>query len=378
MNNFLLSSFGKLKQENLSDDMAIKFPFSRQHYSKAIKQRTNFVDAMVDKYYIKNHTVGTFGMTERDFSLQNNQVYVFLVNRLAITNIWKAYHSFSYMFGKSAPRYIAQNFVTNFLDVEYLDELINRYGIPELLRVDDGLRIEQNDTHLALFFSFARHTAISKIEKSSLLDVMKVMHNILHVSIIHNTFSDIQYKVFKTELKDLYNSFEVINQSDSDLFHRIYGFILYNKYTHDVRIFFNTYITTTYSTKTYLPDGQISDVPIFIRVNSKMYNDKSGDFNHVLNYQAGVPEHYSSKKGIQIYEQIMLQREARVKLKDDEVKNILDVLRILSISHLKSIIKMEKGKVDDDDIKKSENRKIRLVYPSLYIHGRQVHPHFIF
>lgn len=378
MNNFLLSSFVRLKQEKLSSDMAIKFPFSRQHYSKAIKQRTNFVDTMMDKYDIKNHTVGTFGMTERDFNLQNNQVYIFLVNRLAITNIWKAYHSFSHMFSKSTPKYIAQNFMTNFLDVEYLDELINKYGIPELLSVDDGLRIEQNDTHLALFFSFARHTTISKIKKSSLLDAMKVMHNLLHASIIHNTFSDIQYKVFETELKDLYNSFEVINQSDSDLFHRIYGFILYNKYTHDVRIFFNTYITTTYSTKTYLPDGQISDVPIFIRVNSKMYNDKSGNFNHVLNYQAGVPEHYSSIKGVQIYEQIMLQRETRVKLKGDEVKNILDVLRILSISHLKSVIKMEKGKVNDDDIKTSENRKIRLIYPSLYIHGGRTHPHFTF
>lgn len=378
MNNFLLSSFGRYKQENLSSEIAIKFPFSRQYHSKSIKQRVIFFDTMIDKYYIKNDTVGTFAMSERDFNLQNNQVYIFLVNRLAITNIWKAYHSFSYILNKSAPKHIAENLVTNFLDIEYLDELINKYGIPELLRVDDGLRIEQNHTHLALFFSFERHTAISRTKKSSLLDVMKVMHNILSASIIHNTFSDIQHKVFETELRDVYNSFQVINQSDNDLFHRIYGFVLYNKHTHDFRIFFNTYINTTYTTKTYLPDGQLSDLPIFIRVNSKMYSGRSGYCNHVLNYQAGIPEHYSSIKGAQIYEQIMLQREAHVKLKDDEIKNILDLLRILSISYLKSIIKMEKGSVNDDDIKKGENRKIRLIYPSLYIRNGHAHPYFTF
>ncbi|MEM5878586.1 MAG: hypothetical protein QXF12_06955 [Candidatus Aenigmatarchaeota archaeon] len=378
MNNFLLSSFGRQKQENLSSDRAIKFPFSSQHYSKATKQRTSFVDAMIDKYYIKSHAVGTFGMNEKDFNLRNNQVYIFLVNRFAITNLWKAYHSSSHMLSKSAPRHIAENLMTNFLDVEYLDKLINQYGAPELLRVDDGLRIEQNHTHLALFFSFTRHTAISKTDKSSLLDIMKVMHNVLHISIIHNTFSDIQYKVFGTELKDVYNSFQVINQSSSDILHRIYGFILYNKYTHDFRIFFNTYISTTYSTRTYLPDGKVSDVPIFIRVHSKMHNDKSGDYNHVLNYQAGVPGHYSSRKRAQISEQVMLQREARMKLKDDEIKNIMDTLRILSTSHLKSVIKMEKGSASDDDIKKSENRKIRLIYPSLYIPSGQTHPYFTF
>lgn len=378
MNNFLLSSFGRHKQENLSSDIAIKYPFSRQHHSKAIKQRVNFVDTMVDKYYIKKHAVGTFAMSERDFDLQNNQVYIFLVNRFAITNIWKSYHSLSYILNKSAPKHIAENFVTNFLDIEYLDELISKHGIPELLRVNDGLRIEQNHTHLALFFSFERHTSISKIKKSSLLDVMKVMHNVLHVSVIHNTFSDIQHKVFETDLKDVYNSFQVINRSDNDIFHRIYGFILYNKYTHDVRIFFNTYITTTYSTKTYLPDGQLSDLPIFIRVNSNIYNGRSGDFNHVLDYQAGIPEHYSSRKGTQIYEQIMLQREASVKLKDDEIKSIMDTLRILSRSYMKSVIKMKKGSVSDDDIKKGENRKIRLIYPSLYIRSGYIHPYFTF